>query len=242
MICAAFICGPGESKRYADQVLEKTEEWADLIIIYADHIDSGTQDMLLAKTIGEGAAASGCKKIVVRSMNNEPSFLDDESHVRNELLGVLDEHLTTGDLVCVLDMDEELQAAVYGQERDILKALPSQYGIEAWGVTFYHLWTPDGSVYRTDGGWRPTEGPRIYRHLPGARVQQRRMACRPIPESALPCSPSGLRVAHYGYAREPDRVAKHQRYLELDGGRYHSLAHLESIVAEPTLASYPPAA
>jgi len=237
MIAAAMLVGPGESERYLRTVLAKASEWADQIVIYEDHADNRTLGILES---AEGDPAYNLH--LACALPDAPSFLDDESACRNALLETLDHVTADGDLIVVLDADECLDAPVYGQERDLLEGLTDQRSAESWGVTFYHLWAPDGSVYRTDGTWRPVAGPRVYRHVPGMRVQERRLACKPVPEAALPAGATSLRVAHYGYAREPDRVAKHQRYMELDGGRYHSLVHLESIVGVPTLAPYPPAA
>jgi hypothetical protein len=50
---------------------------------------------------------------------------------------------------------------------------------------------------------------------------------------------TGLVMQHLGYMREQDRRAKHERYMEIDGGRFHSLPHLQSILdADPTLVNW----
>jgi hypothetical protein len=229
-----MIVGPGEADRHLDLVLGRASKWADTLLAVADHVDERTEAMLQRELKLGTSEAEGNAVDVWWSNGAAPSFRQDESYVRNALMRLCDKHLDTGDLVVVLDADEELLAPQNGPQAVNLRtvlgdlaALPA----EAFSATFYHLWDAAGETYRTDGAWWPAPQFRIYKHDQGARIQQRRMACKAIPESALPRAHTRLRVAHWGYAHEEDRIAKYRRYVRLDGGQYHSLAHIESILA-----------
>lgn len=228
-IHAAMICGPGEGDRYLDEVLHNAASWADKTIVVTDHVDAVTTGVL-------------ARRRVVVYESEGPRFTDDESHVRNQLMSALDMLARAGDLVVVLDADELLLAppanGANRGARSVLEALSQDRAHQAWSGTFFHLWDPLGQFYRADGGWAPAPQFRVYRHEPGERVEQRRMACTAIPSSRLPRAHTGLVFAHLGYQLAKDRVRKHARYMQLDGGRFHSRAHLESIVGEPTLAPF----
>ncbi len=49
-------------------------------------------------------------------------------------------------------------------------------------------------------------------------------------------TPIDLAVLHFGWANTAARQARYDRYQQIDGGRFHARAHLESILApSPTL-------
>ena len=160
-----------------------------------------------------------------------------EHLVRNEALALADEHLADGDLVAMLDADEEF--AQGPRTREILLGLADDPR-ESFNVHFLHLWNEDGTLHRVDGLWQPSVGPRVYRHRSGYRL-------RPLYESAWVCpglpphllaerSAPVLDILHWSYARERDRAPKHERYSRLPG---HSVAHVDSILTEPTLEPVP---
>ena len=37
-------------------------------------------------------------------------------------------------------------------------------------------------------------------------------------------------MKHLGYVKDEDKISKHQRYSTLDGGEFHALDHINSIV------------
>ena len=41
---------------------------------------------------------------------------------------------------------------------------------------------------------------------------------------------SNLVMKHLGYVKDEDKISKHQRYSTLDGGEFHALDHINSIV------------
>jgi hypothetical protein len=237
-IACAMIVGPGEADRHLRRVLDSASRWADRLVVVADHVDEKTEALLLAELKMGVNEAEGDAVTAWWSNGSAPRFTADESYVRNTLLRQLDETLDAGDLVVVLDADEELLVE-QGTVRDALTALAALPQAEAFGATFFHLWAPDGSVYRCDGAWAPAQQYRVYKHDQGARVEERRMACAAIPSSARPRINTGLLVKHWGYARPSDRYEKYERYMAHDGGRFHNLRHLESILGPGTVRPLP---
>lgn len=224
---AAMVVGPGEGHRHLDRVLRCARTWADVIVAYGAGVDPDTAHALLD---GVGCAALEIER------EGQGAFCGDESVVRNKLLGLVDAVAEEGDIVVVLDADEEL-CSLRGKVTDELRAAhASDRG--AWPCLFVHLWAPDGSLMRVDGGWRPGYAVRLYRHRPGARISGRAFACAPVPEHFVgmcPLEETPFAMRHWGYAHPHDRERKRAFYLEHDGGRYHSRRHLESITKEPTL-------
>ncbi|HZV74594.1 MAG TPA: glycosyltransferase family 2 protein [Conexibacter sp.] len=225
-----MVVGAGEGHRYLDRVLRLADQWADLILVYADGVDPDTRDALGARDI-------------VAEYGETSRYRDAESDVRNQLMRMCDEELADGDLVVALDADEQLVGTgTNGNPIEDLRGAYDDHRYGRWPVLFEHIWAPDGSVIRVDGGWAPARGYRIYRHRPGARIPDRKLACLPTPPSddrACPDECSPFRCLHWGYAHPHDRPAKHAFYVEQDGGEFHSRRHIDSILAEPTLVPTP---
>jgi hypothetical protein len=230
MVCCAMVVGAGEGHRHLDRVLRLADRWADLLLVYADGVDHDTLDALDARD-------------VVVEYGETSRYREAESWVRNQLMELCDEHLSDGDVVVALDADEQLVGTgLHGNPVGDLRAayFDERYG--RWPVLFEHVWAPDGSVIRVDGGWAPARGYRIYRHHGGARIPDRKLACLPTPPIADPACPdaeSPFRCLHWGYARPHDRPVKHAFYVMQDGGEFHSRSHIDSIVGEPTLIPTP---
>jgi hypothetical protein len=46
-------------------------------------------------------------------------------------------------------------------------------------------------------------------------------------------------MQHLGYLKNEDKQAKYKRYLQLDGGKYHNLNHINSILdSSPVLMQW----
>ncbi len=224
-IVAAMIVGPGEGVRYLDRTLRLASVWADEIVACCDRCDQDTLDAVRART------PHLC-------LVGEKGF--HESTVRNSLFAMLDDTIDDGDIVVILDADEELRRLDGGPPRQVLKSFVSDHGADAWAVKFWHLWSPDGTVHRVDGAWQPSVGCRIYRHRKAGRVPEREIASAAIPSPPNDFAPPQLGIAHWGYARPHDRQAKHEHYMAVDGGRFHLLSHLESIITEATETTLEP--
>jgi hypothetical protein len=222
-IVALMVVGPNETTRYLDRALRLANTWADEILAVGDRVDLDTRAALTAHH-------ARCQFVDYGAFH--------ESMLRNTALALCDQHLTPGDLVVNLDADEELRTIT--GSRHITPALERLDGGEAWDVQFWHLWSPDGRYHRVDGAWQPSRGTRIYRHQPGLHLPNRPIAVPPVPPQlqVAPGEPT-LAIAHWGYARPHDRDLKHAYYMRVDGGQYHSRAHLESIITEPVLEPVP---
>jgi hypothetical protein len=216
--------GAGESLRYLDRTLRLATGWCDELIVYGDRPDPDTWDAV--------QRYATCARRSERDRYHE-------SEIRNGLLGLCDDILDEDDLVVVLDADEELRTLEGDNPTSVLERLVNSDGPPMWTVQFWHLWTPDGTSHRVDGMWQPSIGWRIYRHRKGARLPDRECGVPPIPNMPHMVVPPVLGIAHWGYARTDDVTVKHRFYMERDGGRFHSLAHLESIIQPPRLEPVP---
>ncbi len=223
-VAAAMLVGPDESLRYLDRIMRLARRWAQKIIVYCDRPDPDTWEAVRQ-------SASFCKRTNVESFN--------ESEARSGLLRMCETLLEDDDLVVILDADEELRALDGGCPVTAVRQLAASGDPGPWTVRRWHLWTADGSQHRVDGLWQPDVNYRIYRHRKGLQIPARELCCAPIP--AMPASqrPPILAIAHWGYARTDDVVRKHAYYMERDGGRFHDIGHLKSIIQEPTLEPVP---
>lgn len=224
LICAMPV-GPGEADRHLKRALQSARQWADCLLVYGDAPDPATRNLI-------GSYAH------VGRIHDEPLYEHGEHLVRNQLLELVDAHAVEGDLVVMLDADEEFHAS-RRRVRDTLHALTNDPRT-SFNVRFLHLWTPDGTMHRVDGLW-PSAGTRIYRHRKGFRVwplHPSGWVCPPIPSQLCgPAGPPVLDVLHWSYARLEDRAPKHERYSRLPG---HHPAHVASIIEQATLAPVPP--
>ena len=225
-LIASMIAGPGEADRHLGRCLAATREWADLVVVYGDAPDPATVSL-----ISEHAD--------VWQVGGENLYEQGEHLVRNKVLAMLDETVVEGDIVVVLDADEQIHADAPAIRRT-LAALECDTA-ESWNVRFLHVWNEDGTLHRVDGLWQPSVGPRIYRHHPGYRLRplyESAWVCPPLPPHLLRTGgrPAVLDVLHWSYARERDRQPKFERYSRLPG---HSPAHIRSIIETPTLEPVP---
>lgn len=225
-LAALMLVGPGEADRHLERALKRAREWADKVIVYGDGPDPHTRQLI-------GSYAHYAR------IGDRALYETSEHLARNQLFEVADEILTPGDIVSVLDADEEYA----GRPNDIattLRALEHDRS-EAWNVHFLHLWTPDGRQHRVDGMWQPAIGTRIYRHRPGYRVSpinEHTWVCPPVPASLCWALRAPiLDVLHWSYARPEDRQPKYERYSKLPG---HHPEHVRSIIdPDPVLEHVP---
>jgi glycosyltransferase involved in cell wall biosynthesis len=112
----------------------------------------------------------------------------------------------------------------------------------AFTLRMVELWGVDPPVARHDGGWRPHPVGMLWR-VPtkrplGAewRMKSKALACPRSPSIVLGhqrtgrALDTGVDVRHLGWSNPAERVARAARYDELDGGKYHAKAHLDSIL------------
>ena len=224
MICCAMIVGPGESFRYLDRMLRYASDWADTLCVYVDGADEDTKNAVVYHS---GSFEDGGHVSVGRNRIYER---DGEGATRNRLFRLLDNVLDEGDLVVSIDADEQLVTP-----RSVLQNLDESAGV--WKANYWHLWTRDGSKYRTNGLWYPDVRHMAWRHIQGAQTEEGGLFAESTPTQARWSSlgDTELDVLHWGYTHVEDRREKHALYMQRDGGQQHDVAHLESIIQQPEL-------
>lgn len=221
-----------ERARYLEPWFAHLREFCDEVVVSDDASDDGT-----AKLLFVGGAT------VLRSEKQE--FDEHEGRARQTLLDFTLAQEPTH--VLAIDADEfvsdgpALRAALEEDSRSLV-----------WTVEMEEVWELDRDCIciRQDGGWRPHGVPVVYRvaserrgPLAGLwRIENKALACGRVP-LAVSRSPqrtnAGVSLLHFGWANEGARRARYERYMRIDGGRYHAKAHLESILGPWELAGRP---
>lgn len=212
----ANIVARNESNRFLKPVLERLRDQVDLIVFTDDASDDATPEI---------AEAMGADVMVME----EPTFIENEGLLRNTAWEHLCEHASPGDWILAIDADEML----YGTH--ILSMMLDQNRYDVIGIEFYHMW--DALHYRVDKAWKPTIGSRLFRFVEGGEFLDRKLACGSEPtyvqemiQRGRMMWDSGLRMKHLGYVMDEDKMMKYRRYMNLDGGDFHSRSHIESII------------
>ncbi len=215
----AQMIGRNEAQRYVREVLEHLAPLVDMIVYTDDASHDATPDIFR-----EFSAHV--------YQNSESLFGVHEGQLRQSAWENLSKHAQVGDWILAIDCDEKLYATDPAKSLyDLLQT--TQY--HALAVMFVHMWNE--RQYRIDKAWTPEPQSRIYRYVAGSPFPDNQLACGSAPEyvrlmeltgKVLP--DTGLVMQHLGYMRESDRRDKHERYMDIDGRRFHSLAHLQSIL------------
>ena len=220
MIIAHMVVGPGEADRYLDPVLARVSEVAEVIHVALDPF----------ATPHEKNVALNWADSVTHT--EEPGFTEHEGQFRTRAW--MDMEQTIGpemdDSILIIDADE------YIHDPDAVRRAGRLYPGYRIGFTFYHMWNEES--YRTDGAWAPSVANIMIPYRKGGRHADRKMACGREPMYAQNIPTQGIAASamlHYGYCDDADKTAKYVRYTTLDGGRYHSLNHIKSIIQTPSL-------
>jgi hypothetical protein len=137
------------------------------------------------------------------------------------------------DYVFCLDADEVVM------DHAMVRPAILEYPGHAIAFRFHEMWSK--THYRIDGYWRPYAASVLFPYQPLGHFSNRALASgrEPTYKSTLPVSRVVGDIVHYGYAQESDRRAKYERYMRLDGGRYHARSHLNSILDDrPSLEEW----
>lgn len=220
----ASMIGRNEADRYLEEVLDALQEHVDAIVF----TDDGSEDSTFLMARDAGA-------YTIRL--SDSLFEENEGKLRE----ISWEHLTKiarhGDWILSIDCDEKLFAP------DDLHKLIEETSASVMMATFYHMW--DDTHYRVDKAWKPDQQPRLFKYHKEGHVMQRALACGQYPTYVKQMvrdgkvADPGLKMQHLGYLSDEDKLMKFERYMRIDGGKYHSLRHLESIVdPNPTLEKW----
>lgn len=160
----------------------------------------------------------------------ENLFVTNEGLLRQVALDNLANHAKTGDWILAIDADEIVWPTVLP-----IKELIKTVKYDVFGLEFVNMWSE--THYRVDKFWAPITCTKLYRYMKGGKIKDRLLACGSEPtyvEESMRMGRwmkhSGLVLQHLGYVRDKDKKAKYSRYQEIDGGRYHSGEHLQSIL------------
>ena len=216
MIIAQMV-GKNESKRFLEPVLQRLSTQVDKIIFTDDCSDDDTPEI-------------AAKYAEVYS-NNETLFNKHEGHLRSLAWSNLEKHAKEGDWIVAIDCDEML----YHSSGIPLKDVLDRSSNDVVNVRFYHMWNE--MEYRVDKLWAPNNSSRIFRYRENGTFFDKKLACGSEPTYVVSWIRqgnyqvhSGLVMKHLGYIRDEDKQAKYDRYMSLDKGEFHNIAHLESIL------------
>jgi glycosyltransferase involved in cell wall biosynthesis len=225
MALIANMVGRNEANRYLVGVLGRLQSFVDRICFTDDASDDATPT--LAELFGADV-----------EQTNRCLFAQDEHLLRTIAWRHLERLARAGDWVLAIDCDE----VFHGQAR--LPALLDRADLDVLAVTLFNMWNE--TQVRVDGHWHPSFLYRLFRFYPGGEFADQKLACGSAPsyvhqaiDAGRSLSDTGLVIQHFGYASPGDKLSKYRRYIELDGGRYHPLAQLRSILdPTPTLVDW----
>lgn len=164
--------------------------------------------------------------------NKESLFCVNEGALRQGAWNNLSNHAKVDDWILCIDADEILHI---DRLKVPLERWINQTRYDVLGVKFFHMWNE--TQFRYDKAWRPNIGTRMFKFKQGGQFPQRKLACGSEPtyihemirrKRFLP--DPGIHIQHMGYVKDEDKIMKHERYMNLDQGDFHALAHIESII------------
>lgn len=217
-----------EADRYLLEVLDNLSNVVDKIVITDD---SSTDDSV--------EIASRYTPYVNKL--NESLFSVNEGQLRQKAWDYLSSVAIEGDWILCIDADEIISIEHIIRPLD---KLLTQTRYDVIGIKFFHMWNEH--QFRYDKAWKPNVGSRLFRYRNNGVFSERKLACGSEPTYVQEMIrdrkfliESGIHIKHLGYVKDEDKNMKYKRYMKLDHGDYHSLAHIESIIdEEPSLHSW----
>lgn len=220
MKLVASVIVRNELGRYLEECVGHLLEFCDEVRVLDDASDDGTSEWL---TEVHHAA------LQVRRRDAH-GFYEHEGLARQELL----EWTLAGEPDYVLAIDADEFVADPSLIRRAMKG-----GAPVCSLVMEEVWEVDAAAdclcVREDGGWRSHPVSVLWAPSAGGgwRIADRALACGRVPEAvqrARYAAATGTEILHFGWANEAERAARHARYAEHDGGRFHRSAHLDSIL------------
>jgi len=225
MIYAQMI-GRNESSRFLEDVLQKLSSQVDKIIFTDDCSTDNTPEI--------------AAKYAEVFQSPEPLFKVHEAKLRAYAWGNMEKFAKKGDWIVAIDCDEKL----FHLENIDIRTVLSQSPQDVVNVRFYHMWNEN--QYRVDKLWAPNNSSRIFRFVEGGGFANKKLACGSEPTYVVDWMRQGnfwkdskLVMQHLGYILDEDKQIKHERYTEIDGGEFHNLGHINSILdSNPVLIDW----
>ena len=222
---AASLILRDELSRYLEPCLLSLLEFCDEVRVLDDGSTDGWYETLKP---GWGDATSRVHVLDHSGHGDQPAF-HSHAQARNRLVAWSMEG--GADYVLAVDADE------FVTDGAALRRA-CEFGSPAVSLTMREVWEAcdDCLCIREDGGWRSHDIAICWR--PDA-VAGRSLAIRDlghatgrVPEAVntLAAMPSGVSVLHFGWANRQERAVRYERYAVGDGGQFHALAHIQSIM------------
>lgn len=220
------MVGRNESSRFLEEVLHRLSTQVDKIIFTDDCSEDDTAEI--------------AAKYAEVFKTPKPLFTEHEGQLRAFAWGNLEKFAKLGDWIIAIDCDEKLFHIDSLQINEVLSSSP----YDVVNVRFYHMWNE--TQYRVDKLWAPNNSSRIFRFIEGGGFLNKKLACGSEPTYVRDLISkrnywlnSKLVMQHLGYVRDEDKVTKHARYANLDGGQFHQLNHINSIIDnDPVLINW----
>jgi glycosyltransferase involved in cell wall biosynthesis len=214
------MVGRNEASKYLPEVLERLKSQVDEIVFTDDCSDDDTAEI--------------ASKYANVYKTPKPMFTTHEGRLRRYAWLNLENHAAEGDWIIAIDCDEMLYDSSDITKTDIRQILNSSEK-DVVNVRFYHMW--NNTQYRVDKLWAPNNSSRIFRFMSGAMFRDRALACGSEPTYVTDLINqrnyfvnSNLIMQHLGYIKDEDKQSKYERYSTIDGGEFHALNHINSIV------------
>ena len=225
----AQMVGRNEEGRFLEDVLKRLSSQVDEIVFTDDCSEDNTAKI-----------AAGYAHVY---KTPEPTFAVHEGRLRTYAWSNLEKHANPGDWIIAIDCDEMLYSLDDLNSPNIRTVLSSSEK-DVVNVRFYHMWNE--TAYRVDKLWAPNNSSRIFRFISGGQFVDRALACGSEPTYVSEWIKrrnfwvnSGLVMQHLGYIFDQDKQKKYERYSQIDGGKYHNLSHINSILDEsPVLINW----
>lgn len=217
-----------EANRYLRKVLTSAKEYiTDAVIIDDASTDNSVE---ICKEV--------LKDVSLKIIQNKESKFSNEINLRKQQW---EETIKTNpDWILVLDADECFEESF----KDEVKKLVKNPDVDAYYFRLYDFW--DENHYREDTFWSAHHfyRPFLFRLLPNITYKwnETPQHCGRMPTTIELFSKqySSLRLKHYGWAREEDRIAKYNRYKNLDPNAIYGIKEqYDSILdKDPTLITW----
>lgn len=230
-------CKPGITlsmtvRNEGDKYLRKVLEAAKPYIKNAVIIDDASEDNTV--TVCEEAL----KGVPLKVIRNKQSLFSNEVELRK--LQFEETIKTNPDWILVLDADQIFE----DRFKDEIKKLIANDKVDAYYFRLYDFWGE--THYRDDQYWSAhnTYRPFLIRYKPEIDYvwKETPQHCGHFPKNIYEFAHanSDLRLKHYGWAKEENRLAKYERYQKLDpGAKYGWKEQYDSILDKnPKLAEW----